>query len=740
MNSKNKYLDEYRGIMKRLLSSYNDQLSNNDIDTIIEYSIKKRFTDFDAYIRNNYIKKNVNLSGGEILEFLTKKDTIITSYGVLFKRHENSQNPMISVIQNFAKLRKMHKKEMFKYPKGSELFERYNLLQLLDKIDMNGIYGLIGLAISFLFDLNVAPSVTSTGRSLISSAIMCFEMFLGNNVKFGSLDDILVFIDNIRREYKDWKFDDNIILGNSGFVDVYETFNKLILNAGYKYIPSTQDMDIVLKILQGCTQHELNRIYYKNNLYGIMDTFYARNLMIKIFENMDFPYMDPAYPPVGIRPYLDELKDILLEYVFYCYQIHDRMDRNKNMIKKISLISDTDSSFVSLDAWYNYNIDYLKHFDFKILHQNVDIAKLVEKLEKNDEEIPEYLKDIRSRQFAVKFYDRDEFGDVINTSVMDCIRFEDPEYDYDFFNQDKIEMKKLINPIETIPQENMKFSLVNIMCYILTDVINRYMIDFTKHSGSYRDDNSCAIVMKNEFFMTRVLLENVKKHYASLQQLQEGNYLGGVPDVKGIDCLVKSVIPKTTRDQLNKILLKDILISENIDRVSIMKKMALLEKEIYTNIMNGSKNYYKPATIKSLDSYDNPLRVAGVKGLLIWNYVKDESLSSIDVKERNSVHIVKILVNATTVEKLRSEFPYQYDKFRALLGLIESDDEEVRMLKSKEFQSIALPLDVQVPRWIELIVDYRSIIVDNLSGFPLNAVGISQMDSKRVPYTNIIKM
>jgi hypothetical protein len=736
----NKYLDKYKSVMKRLLLSYDSNMTEADIKNIVDYSVKKRFTDFDAYLRNNYIKKNIDLSGAEILEYITKKETILTSYGVLFKTHANSQNPMISVIQNFAKLRKMHKKEMFKYPKGSEQFERYNLLQQLDKIDMNGIYGLIGLAVSFLFDLNVAPSVTSMGRSLISSAIMCFEMFLGNNVKFGSLDDVLVFIDNVRKEYKEWKFDDEVVLGKTGFVDVYEVFNKLILNCGYKYVPTTEDMDIALKILQSCTQTELNRLYYKNNLYGIMDTWYARNLMFKIFENMDFPYMDPAYPPVGIRPYLDELKALLLEYVFYCYQIYDRMDRNKNMIKKISLISDTDSSFVSLDAWYNYNIKYLEGHDFKILHQSVDVAKLVEKCEKSGEEIPEYLQDIQDSRFPISFFERDDWGDPINSSISDCITFEEPEYDYDFFNQEKIEINKLINPIETIPQENMKFSLVNIMCYILTDVINRYMIDFTKESGSYRADTECAIVMKNEFFMTRVLLENVKKHYASLQQLQEGNYLGGVPDVKGIDCLVKSVIPKTTRDRLNKILLKDILLADNIDRTNIIKQMAILENDIYSNIMNGSKNYYKPATIKSLDSYENPLRVFGVKGLLLWNYVKDEHLAAIDVKERNSVDIIKIAVNAVTVEKLKDEFPYQYERFLELLGIKECNNDEVKLLKSKEFQSIALPLDVPVPRWIELIVDYRSIIVDNLGGFPLNGVGISQLDSKKVPYTNIIKL
>ena len=59
---------------------------------------------------------------------------------------------------------------------------------------------MVGLYVSILFDLNIAPAVTSSGRSLISSAIMCFEGFLGNNVKFGNLNDILTFIDNVRMD------------------------------------------------------------------------------------------------------------------------------------------------------------------------------------------------------------------------------------------------------------------------------------------------------------------------------------------------------------------------------------------------------------------------------------------------------------------------------------------------------------------------------------------------------------
>ena len=53
---------------------------------------------------------------------------------------------------------------------------------------------------ALIYNVNVATSVTSQGRTAVSSMMLCFESFLSNSVKFGSLDEVLVFIDNIKQE------------------------------------------------------------------------------------------------------------------------------------------------------------------------------------------------------------------------------------------------------------------------------------------------------------------------------------------------------------------------------------------------------------------------------------------------------------------------------------------------------------------------------------------------------------
>ena len=129
----------------------------------------------------------------------------------------------------------------------------------------------------------------------------------------------------------------------------------------------------------------------------------------------------------------------------------------------------------------------------------------------------------------------------------------------------------------------------------------------------------------------RALLTMAKKNYATLQELQEGNI---VPvdeqlDLKGL-AIDKSSMNMSTRKALKKILLEDILRADNIDRVQIIKDLAILEDNIYKSLASGSKDYYKPVTVKSFATYENPTRIQGIKASLAWNALRGD-LEALDL-------------------------------------------------------------------------------------------------------------
>lgn len=131
-------LVNYKNTMTRIIHSAHPRMNYEDIERAVEYSIQKRFKNFDLSIQNKYKNKDAQMTMLEMLDYISRREPIITSYGTMFKKHEEVPNPMAKVIQSFLDLRKSYKKEMFKYPKGSEMFEHFNLFQALSKIDVNG--------------------------------------------------------------------------------------------------------------------------------------------------------------------------------------------------------------------------------------------------------------------------------------------------------------------------------------------------------------------------------------------------------------------------------------------------------------------------------------------------------------------------------------------------------------------------------------------------------------------------
>ncbi len=135
-------IQSYKDKMKRLMYLYNPHIPLNDLDSALDYSINKRLYNANAGISNSYkryidpeTKKFKDLFHEytllQIADYIKMREPIVTAQGTMFRHHSELPNPLATTIQSFLDLRSVHKKEMFKYPKGSEMFEKYNLLQSL---------------------------------------------------------------------------------------------------------------------------------------------------------------------------------------------------------------------------------------------------------------------------------------------------------------------------------------------------------------------------------------------------------------------------------------------------------------------------------------------------------------------------------------------------------------------------------------------------------------------------------
>lgn len=704
-------VDLYKNEMVRILKRAYPYMPSQDIEMAVNYSINKRYKDEPCIVDNNYKKITIDdMTLRQVSDWILAKQPICTSYGVLIKRHGKVEHPLIELIRHFMEDRDVYKKMKFEYLEKHdyENVAKYDLMQLLTKRDGNSIYGCMGNAASLLYNLYIAASITAQGQSTISSAILFFESFLSNSVSFGSLEEVLHFIDNIVSEESKRKFKDSDILDFN--IDTDMCFAKVMKSCidwrkgKIKWIPSYDDAKLIYYTIKNLSAENKNRLFYKNNLYAFLDNRTPMNAIRIILQSLRRPYLTPKDVPDEIKVELEVLQDILREYVMYNYMYIDRIDRNINMIKNVCVVSDTDSAIVSFDAFYHFVLE-------KIMGTDIDTSAI-------ETNVDDYIKS-------------DDY--IRKTTPKQELR-------YDFYNQKVVELESNIQPAVLIPQDNVRFSIINIIAYIAGNLCNEYILEYTKSNNSYRDGEKCLLYLKNEFLFSRMLLTDVKKNYASNQELQEGVILEqGIDtsmDIKGLP-IKKSVTNDAAREALYDILYNDILKADNIDQLKIIEKIAIIEDKIKTSLMSGDKAFYKPLIVKGMSAYEDPMRIQGVKASIIWNRLRDNGLPAINVDARNSIYVIKVLITPSNISKIRESYPEIYEK---AVDLFQDDSIFKGEANKREITTLAIPRDTDTPKWVMEFIDYATIINDNLNTFPVESIGIPKLGKDNINYSTIMKI
>ena len=136
-------IDEYKREMMRMLSLYYPTLKKNELESALDFAIEKLFKDAGCSLYNNYKEQTMDTTLYNLTKYIESKKPIVTAFGVLFMRHGTINNPLYDFIEELANVRVKYKDKMFEcMEKGdTEGEKKYNLLQLLAKVDMNSSMG-----------------------------------------------------------------------------------------------------------------------------------------------------------------------------------------------------------------------------------------------------------------------------------------------------------------------------------------------------------------------------------------------------------------------------------------------------------------------------------------------------------------------------------------------------------------------------------------------------------------------
>lgn len=352
----NNSVDHLKMIFKDLPEAY--------IKNFVEREIRKYCKDQPIMMKNTYVGFDVKSNLLSFVDYIEREKPIVCGNGSLYKRQSVEKSLLGELFLDMKAQRTKFKDAMFECRKnGDDNGENINdLAQKNQKIVMNSGYGAMGEVHSFVYNISTAAAITSQGRSIISTTMWFNEAFLSNHLIFDTLDDIVHYICCILKE------ENNLALYD--YINYIPTDKEIIEYYMSKYEGKENRVDVyaaLVMIVNNCNSSQKIKLFYKNNLYGLLDNNdKVRNHIIDNIINNPIDYMDPYKIPEELVPAMDLAWNIIEEFVYLKdYIIYDKVYKYNNHKRKVVMYSDTDSVFIYVGEWVFKFIHYIFGIDVK---------------------------------------------------------------------------------------------------------------------------------------------------------------------------------------------------------------------------------------------------------------------------------------------------------------------------------------------------------------------------------------
>jgi len=362
-------IEEYFIEMKRVMVKLFPDLKEETLSAYIKDEIKKSLKDFNFGV--SY--QNSSLSFLKFDKWIVDTSPIMTGFGTFFNQHEGSYNLLSDLCISFKDERKVYKANMFEnMNNGNTRMEKfYKSMQGNIKILNNSIFGAAGAstANSFLYNPIISPSITYAGEDIITVSLTAIERFIGGNLYFYNISQIIHYIITIEDEF-DYDIEEFVKINRKVNIDDIIDF----LLSHFKYKNTEEEYELLKTVLLTYSEEQLQKIYFKNNLYEFLLRTTFLDDYIKQVIGKEFT--DPNEPSEDIKEPLDKIWEVLRTIIFHNIQYYDRFDIAFNEKRNTVLHADTDSNFIKFDDFYYIVREYFKD-DFKeYFDSNSIISKL----------------------------------------------------------------------------------------------------------------------------------------------------------------------------------------------------------------------------------------------------------------------------------------------------------------------------------------------------------------------------